>query len=164
MKVTLIPALSFDFVNNLFQYYIYDMSEFTGWAPYANGTFKVVDSLTMLSDYWHKADHFPYLIMVGEEVAGFSLIRKYPQRDDTFDMGQFFVLRKFKRQGIGEAAFKLSVQAHPGKWLIRVLPDNLGAKAFWDKCIESVADTEVRRVEESYRELKMDFLYFKVAV
>ncbi len=164
MKVTLVPALSFDFVNNLFQYYIYDMSEYTGWAPFTNGTFAVVDSVTMLSDYWHKAGHYPYLIMAGEEVAGFSLIRNYPQLVNTYDMGQFFVLRKFKRQGIGEAAFKLSVQAHPGKWLVRVLGDNLAAKSFWNRVISEVANGEIRFANEVYKQLEMQFIYFEVAV
>ncbi len=164
MKVTLVPALSFDFVNNLFQYYIYDMSEYTGWAPFTNGTFAVVDSVTMLSDYWHKAGHYPYLIMAGEEVAGFSLIRNYPQLVNTYDMGQFFVLRKFKRQGIGEAAFKLSVQAHPGKWLVRVLGDNIAAKSFWNRVIAEVAKGEIRFANEIYKQREMQFIYFEVAV
>ncbi|MCJ8297517.1 MAG: GNAT family N-acetyltransferase [Pseudomonadales bacterium] len=162
IQVTLVPATSFDYVKNLFQYYIYDMSEFTGWSPYANGTFNVEDSVSSLSDYWNKPDHFAYLIMVGEEVAGFSLIRIYPQRVNTFDMGQFFVLRKFKRQGIGQSAFKLSVQAHPGKWQIRILADNLGAKAFWNKAITEVATSEILRAVEIYKNNKMDFLYFEV--
>ena len=101
----------------------------------------------------------PWLLFSGG-VAGFSLIRKYPGDDECFDMGQFFVLRKFKRTGIGEQAFRLSVSKHPGKWIIRVLPNNIGAKKFWLKVIKSVANTEVVKKTELYKTTEMEFIRF----
>ena len=162
MKVSLVPAEKYEYVKNLFQYYIYDMSEYTGWPPYENGTFDVSDSVTGLSDYWNKPNHFPYLIMVDDEVAGFSLVRKYPDNDDYFDIGQFFILRKFKRKGVGEKAFKLSVSRHSGKWITRVLPNNLGAKKFWLKVINSIATTEIEVKTELYKSTEMEFIRYCV--
>ena len=162
MNVTLVPAEKYEYVQNLFQYYIYDMSEYTGWPPYENGTFEVDDSVTGLSDYWNKPNHFPYLIKVGEEIAGFSLVRKYPEDDEYFDMGQFFVLRKFKRKGVGEQAFKLSVEKHPGNWITRVLPNNIGAKKFWLKVINSISYSEVVVNTELYKTTEMEFIRYRV--
>lgn len=162
MNVTLVPAEDYEYVKNLFQYYIYDMSEYTGWPPYDNGTFDVADSVTGLSDYWNKPNHYPYLIQVDGEIAGFSLVRKYPEESDCFDMGQFFVLRKFKRKGIGEQAFKLSVSKHPGRWITRVLPNNLGAKAFWLKVINAIAVTDVVVETERYKTTEMEFIRYRV--
>lgn len=161
MNVSLVPAEKYEYVKNLFQYYIYDMSEYTGWSPYENGTFEVSDLVTGLSDYWHKPNHYPYLIMVGDQVAGFSLVRRYPGSDDYFDMGQFFVLRKFKRKGVGEQAFKQTVARHSGKWVTRVLPNNLGAKKFWLNVIISIATSEVEVKTELYKETEMDFIRYR---
>lgn len=162
MKVSLAHATDYEYVRNLFQYYIYDMSEYTGWAPYKDGTYNVSDSITGLSDYWNKPNHFPYLIMADNDVAGFSLVRKYPYSDDEFDMGQFFVLRKFKRKGIGKQAFRLSVSKHPGNWITRVLPNNLGAMKFWLTVIDSVATTEVRVDTDTYKSHEMKFIRYGV--
>jgi predicted acetyltransferase len=163
MNITLEPAVSYEHVNNLFQYYIYDMSEFMGWPPNDDGTFQVDDSVTGLKDYWQKPEHYPYLIKVDGEAAGFSLARKFPNESETFDMGQFFVLRKFKRKKVGESAFRLTAQKHPGQWLVRVLPDNLAAQGFWKKVVHQVADGAVVSKTENYKNNRMDFLRFNVA-
>ena len=69
MTVTLEKAESYDLVRNLFQYYIYDMSEYMGWPPGDSGTFSVDDSVSGLSDYWNQPEHYPYLITVENEVG-----------------------------------------------------------------------------------------------
>lgn len=163
MNVSLKLTDNYEYVMNLFQYYSYDMSEFMGWPPYENGTFIVDDFVTGLSDYWNKPEHFPYLIMVDDEVAGFSLVRKFPDNSGEFDMGQFFVLRKYKRKGIGEMAFKLTVQNHPGKWLTRVLPNNLGAKKFWGKAIDKVSIGNILITNELYKNNLMEFMRYSVS-
>ncbi|MBU2705250.1 hypothetical protein KCM76_04620 [Zooshikella marina] len=163
MKITLQHAKKYEFIKNLFQYYIYDMSEYTGWPPYENGTFNVDDSISGLSDYWKKPEHYPYLIMVDKEVAGFSLVRKYPMSDSFYDMGQFFILRKFKHKGIGKKAFQLSVSRHPGAWITRVLPDNEGAKIFWLKAVKSVATGNISISTELYKSIQMEFIRFHVS-
>jgi len=94
MEVTLKPAEFHEYVLNLLQHYIYYMSEFMAWPSYENAAFNVDDSVTGLSGHWKKADHFPYCIFVDNEMAGFSLVRVYPAESGTFDIGQFFVLRK----------------------------------------------------------------------
>ncbi|MEP4545580.1 MAG: GNAT family N-acetyltransferase [Saccharospirillum sp.] len=162
MNITLVPAESFEYVKNLFQYYIYDMTEYTGWPPHSDGTFEVHDSVTGLSDYWTKPNHFPYLIKVDGEIAGFSLVRKYPEDEECFDMGQFFVLRKYKRKGIGEQAFKISASKHPGRWITRVHPSNTGAKEFWLKAIKAIASTKIVIETELYKTTEMEFIRYGV--
>ena len=77
-------------------------------------------------------------------------------------MGQFFVLRKYKQKGVGEKAFELTVQNHPGSWLTRVLPDNTGAKVFWDKVINKLTSGKVTITRELYRSNEMDFMRYTV--
>ena len=63
--------------------------------------------------------------MCDGEIAGFSLLRRYPLDKSSFDIGQFFVLSKFKNKGVGRKAFELSVSGFPGKWVVRVLQENV---------------------------------------
>ena len=149
-------------ITNLFQYYIYDMSEYTGFSPNLEGTYAVADSISKLSDYWTRTEHYPYLILVDGEIAGFSLVRRYPLNPEYFDVGQFFVLRKFKRMGVGKRAFKLSVSKHPGKWITRVLLDNKGAFDFWKKVISEVSNDCYIINEEKYFDKDMNFIYYSI--
>lgn len=149
-------------IENLFQYYIYDMSEYAGFSPNPDGTYSVPDSVTGLSNYWKLPNHFPYYIYANGELAGFSLIRNYPGREKFFDIGQFYVLRKFKGQGVGKKAFELSVKKHPGEWITRVLPNNTGAFKFWTKAINSISETSSQIVRELYNNKEMDFFYYSV--
>ena len=78
MSISLVHAEHCQYVENLFQYYLYDMSEYMGWPPDKDGTYKIVKSLTDLAEYWSKPEHYPYLIMVDNEVAGFFFGQKIP--------------------------------------------------------------------------------------
>lgn len=161
MKIELVKAESPEIIMNLFQYYIYDMSEYTKFKPNVDGTFTVDETVVKLTDYWTFQDHYPYLIMVDDEIAGFSLIRKFPFDKDYFDIGQFFVLRKFKNKGIGRKAFELSVRKHPGKWMTRVLPNNTGAYKFWEKVIMEISTEPPEIKKDLYMNKKMIYFYYK---
>ncbi|WP_321969340.1 GNAT family N-acetyltransferase [Photobacterium angustum] len=96
-----IEAESRHILENMFPYYVYDMSEFMGWSPNAEGVYAF--KAESLNSYWSNADHTPYFIYADQELAGFVLVRKYPTNQNVFDIEQFFVLRKFKGQGVGKA-------------------------------------------------------------
>ena len=162
MHIELIKAEAPAVVETLFQYYLYDMSEYTGWNPDANGSYGVSPQVTQLYDYWRKDDHHPLLIKVDGELAGFSLLRRYPFDPDYYDIGQFFVLRKYKRQGVGATAFGKSVSKFPGKWLTRVLPENTGALAFWQTVISAVAAEPLTVSTENYGDKVMKFIRYTV--
>ena len=82
-------------LENLFCYYVYDMSEYMKWNPAEDGTFGGYD-VSKFDPYWIRDDHVPYFIKVDNQLAGFVLIRRYPSDFTRYDVAQFFVLRKFK--------------------------------------------------------------------
>lgn len=49
MKIELSIAESSEVIMNLFQYYIYDMSEYTKFSPNIDGTFTVDESIVQLN-------------------------------------------------------------------------------------------------------------------
>jgi len=162
MKIELVLAESPEIIMNLFQYYIYDMSEYTKFDPNPNGTFVVDESVVQLNVYWNSPEHYPYLILVEGNIAGFSMIRRFPFNKAYFDIGQFFVLRKYKNLGVGREVFKRSVHKHPGKWLTRVLQNNDGAYKFWKKVISEIA-TDLPDVRtERYMDKEMVYFYYNI--
>ncbi|MGF1908301.1 GNAT family N-acetyltransferase [Vibrio kasasachensis] len=145
-------------LDNLFPYYVYDMSEFMGWDPDADGcyTFKVES----LDPYWQAHDHTPYFIYWRDQLAGFVLVRKYPTKQAIFDVEQFFVLRKFKGKGVGRNAFLQVVDRHPGCWQVRVLKENSGALAFWQSAVSDIVGDDFKIELDNDVDLEMHFIRF----
>lgn len=127
------------FIENLIPYYIYDMSEYMGWDPNSEGKYGGCDELL---ECWDNPGHFPYLIREEGKVAGFAMVRPCPEDSSQNDIEEFFILRKFKGQGIGRSSACLLFDRHPGPWLIRVLDENKGARAFWTKVISAYTRNE----------------------
>jgi predicted acetyltransferase len=88
-----------------------------------------------LNRYWKDSDCWPYLFLVEGKLAGFALVdRRVRIPGDDFWMDQFFVLKKYRRQGIGNAAASAVLDTHPGYWQVGQMPANLAAQAFW-RCL-----------------------------
>ena len=149
-------------VENLFHYYMYDMSEIMGWKINPEGRYDV--NLSLLDEYFDSPDNHPYLILCDDEIAGFSLLRRYPSEMSVHDIGQFFVLRKFKGKGVGRQAFRLSTSLFPGKWLTRVLDENKSALIFWVKVIDEITNGSYSLATEIDVDLPMNFIRYEVGV
>jgi predicted acetyltransferase len=52
-------------------------------------------------------------------------------------MAEFFVLRRYRRRGIGTRLTHLAFNRFPGAWQVRVMDSNAAAVRFWRKAIES---------------------------
>ena len=160
MRITLhpIPANQRVILENLFTYYVYDMSEFMGWDPNELGCYTF--NAQTLDPYWQDADYFPYFIYVDEKIAGFALVRYYPCDRSKLDVEQFFVLRRYKGHGIGKKALAQVVKLHPGEWQIRVLKENTLALRFWMAAVHAVVGDEFALTSEIDIDLEMDFIRF----
>lgn len=145
-------------LEHMFQFYLYDMSEFAGWPISTNGMYAYPDDL--LAQYWENADHHPYFILTDDEVAGFCLVRPSPIDHRIWDVGQFFVLRKFRGKGVGRLAFSLSLRGRSGQWQVRVLPENLSAYQFWRTAIGRLTDGAFSEIEKEYSGQTMTYFSF----
>lgn len=50
---------------------------------------------------------------------------------------EFFVLRKYRRHGVGQYAAQAILSAHPGRWEIKVIQENPAAFRFWQNIIKA---------------------------
>ncbi|MBM3071904.1 GNAT family N-acetyltransferase [Enterobacter sp. RHBSTW-00994] len=147
-------------IENLFRYYVYDLAEYGKWRCGQDGQYLFNSSL--LDPHWSRDDHWPYLIYDEDELAGFCLLRRYPFDVRTYDVDQFFVLRKFKGMGVGKEAFRLAVTERPGYWQTRVMLENTAALRFWRSAIASVSGGEFREVIRKDDDLDMHFITYQI--
>lgn len=131
-QITLVPASPSQkpVIANLIQLYLHDMTEFMPFPVGADGLFQY----DFLDRFWR----FPYLIMAGDEIAGFALVIDECPLTATapcWFMAEFFILKAYRGCGVGRAALHLALTAHPGRWHIGIPHANRAAQAFWHKAL-----------------------------
>jgi predicted acetyltransferase len=117
---------------NLLELYIHDLSAaFPNVDLGRDGRF----GYPQLPLYWSEPDRrFAFLIRCDGRVAGFVLATRgvrTPEDPDAFDIAEFFVLRKYRRLGVGRQAALLLWNKLPGRWTVRVSEGNTGGVSFW---------------------------------
>jgi predicted acetyltransferase len=116
-------------LRNLFELYIYDYSEYMGWDLDQHGLF----GYRYLDHYWTEPNRYPFLVRADDNLAGFALVSVV---DDRTHMSEFFILRKYRRQGVGEAVARNLFARFPGPWHVDELAQNEAAQRFWRTVID----------------------------
>jgi predicted acetyltransferase len=114
---------------NLLELYIHDFSQFVPTDIAEDGRF----GYHKLPLYWSDPRRYPFLARLDGSWAGFALVQKI--ENDICDMAEFFVLRRYRRTGLGaELASRIWLR-FPGPWQIRVRAANRPAQPFWESTI-----------------------------
>ena len=131
-------------IRNLVRYYVYDFSEHMGWPCSADGKFGGCDDLPR---YWKHKGNAPFLIRSGRELVGFVLVDGNPKRAGIdHRIGEFFVLRKFRRRGIGQRIACEVFDRFPGRWMVEQLKENTPAVRFWRAVIRRYTRGKFRQM------------------
>jgi predicted acetyltransferase len=115
-------------LRNLFQYYCHDMSQWFELDTGADGRYSY-DTASV----WAKGCD-AYLAQVDGSIAGFALIGsggEWLGDIGAHDVQEFFIMRRFRRRGIGRSLATFLWNEFPGDWLVRVLEANTSAINFW---------------------------------
>jgi predicted acetyltransferase len=121
-------------LRNLFEHYIHDMAEWFDIDTEADGSYSYDTSLI-----WERG-YDAYLARVGDSIAGFALIgsaAEWLSEAGAHDVHEFFVIRRFRRGGLGQRMATMLWDEHPGAWLVRALEANTPAVGFWRTAISS---------------------------
>lgn len=122
-------------LSNLLELYLHDLSEIFPVEVGPDGRF----GYDWLSLYWSQPERrFAFLIRVGTRAAGFALVtRGSPATDDPedLDVAEFFVLRGYRRSGVGRRAAFLLWDRLPGSWVVRVSEANRAGLPFWQSTV-----------------------------
>ena len=117
-------------LHRLMQLYLYDASDFTGDDPNQEGVF----SYRYFEEYWREPDRFPFLIYCDGNLAGFLLVNTYTvvlEQGAGMSIAEFFVMRKYRRQGVGKQAAFCTFDRFPGPWEVREHDKNYAGQEFW---------------------------------
>jgi predicted acetyltransferase len=117
----------------LLQLYLYDFSEFDAADPDNTGCYPY----DYFERYWDEPGRFPFFMRVDGRLAGFALVRQFetPDYGKVTDLAEFFVMKKYRRQGVGrQAAFQI-FDRFPGLWQVEQIEANTPAQVFWRKVI-----------------------------
>jgi predicted acetyltransferase len=120
---------------NLLEFYIHDLSAVFPVELGVEGRFGY-DGLPL---YWSQPDtRCAFLFRVNSRIAGFALVTRGSAATTDphdLDLAEFFVLRSYRRSGIGRIAASLLFDHLPGHWVVRVSEANSAAVPFWESTI-----------------------------
>lgn len=137
MNIQLIKASGDDkqIISNLMQLYMYDFSEYIRSDVQANGLFSDYPDL---DSYWKEENRFPYIVKKNEKHIGFVFVRIINTGEEYyFSIAEFFVMRKYRREGVGRIVAEKIFDLHKGQWEVYQMEANKPAQSFWRKVIQA---------------------------
>ena len=129
-------------LGNLLELYEYDSSEFSGSEANEHGLY----GYKYLDHYWAETGRHAFLIRVSGRIAGFVLVRDSSNTGDTHSVSEFFVMRKYRRRGIGKIVAHRIFDMFPGRWHVAQEEANPSAQAFWRRVISEYTDGHFREI------------------
>ena len=148
-----VAASERDVLWRYLQFYIYEMSQFTGARP-IDGVF----TYGRFDAYWGNEERWAFWAQQAGDKAGFALVR-LDASDGRREIAEFFIVNRWRRRGVGSAFARLLFSRFPGLWKLHQLADNTTAIAFWHRVLDGfVAYTEaplayadgLRRIEQRF--------------
>lgn len=151
MEVVIMKAALSDrtLIENLLQLYVYDFTEYTDASIGETGLYQIMSDF---ESYWSD-DHSQqaYVIKANDDIAGFVMTKEKDETQSDHVLSHFFILRKFRRMGVGRKAATSLFNGTKGAWELYQLESNIPAQKFWDQIIEEVSYGEVKTKTENGR-------------
>jgi predicted acetyltransferase len=131
VTLSAVSRLDGPLLGNLLELYTHDMSAVFDVILGPDGRFGYPHLESYLSGV---GDRFAFLIRYRKAVAGFALVTRgspVAEEPDVLDLAEYFVLRRFRRVGLGSAAAGLLWDRLPAVWTVRAAVVHSDAVAFW---------------------------------
>lgn len=119
-----------DIIRNLYQYYAYESSDWEQEDVEVDGRFYIHEE--HLVRYWQEPSWSANLILVDGYIAGFLLVERSELAGlDALELADLFVLKKYRRMGVGSAVATQVLSSGNDAWLVRFYRQDEAAQAFW---------------------------------
>ena len=118
-------------LSRMLELYNHDLSEFWPHDLDMHGEYGYE-----LDRYWSEKEHFPFVVLVAGKFAGFALVNNAVKVGTSGRwMDQFFILKKYRRAGVGRAVARRVFAEIPGPWEVGQILVNYPAQSFWRNVI-----------------------------
>lgn len=118
-----------ELIRNLYQFYAYESSDWEAEDVEVDGRFYINEE--HLARYWQSPGWGAHLILVDGFIAGFVLIERSELVGlEATELADLFILKRYRRQGIGKAVAQQLLCSGAGDWLLRCYAMDPPAVAF----------------------------------
>jgi predicted acetyltransferase len=122
-------------LERLAQLYMYDFTEHAHGDVTDDGVFPYID----FDEFFTRDVKHGFFIRADGKLGGFALVYRgeafRDPNEQVWWMDEFFVMRKYRRHGVGERVATQLFEKFGGAWEVGQVPTNIGAQAFWRKVI-----------------------------
>ena len=130
LEVTAAEYADKPLIRRMLELYYYDMSAIEGMDLREHGEY----GYRYLDNYWNEEGRYPFIVWVDGTLAGFVLVCPYKlMQEADWSIGEFCILRKYQRKGIGLRVALDILDRFPGVCEIRTQRNNQRAIAFWHR-------------------------------
>ena len=135
-------------IRNLYQFYAYESSDWELEDVEADGRFYVHDPYLAL--YWQRPGWSAQLILLDGFIAGFLLLERSEIAGvDAQEFADLFLLKKYRRQGIGRALVEHVILASQQPWVISFYPQDPLAVPFWQNMLRELPWRSVQQLADA---------------
>jgi predicted acetyltransferase len=134
ISVELVKKEEKETLRNLLEKWDYEFSQYDDRDVNNLGLY----SYDYFENCWTEENRFPFFIKVDNKLAGFIIIykgRQIKNINSDYSIDDFFVMYKYRKQGIGKYVVKYILNKYKGKWQFKYHPKNEISKIFWNKII-----------------------------
>lgn len=130
IEIQEVPREDKSVLRALMELYLYDYSEFSGADVTEHGTYP---GYPYLDHYWTEERRHPFFVRVDAKLAGFVLVRSEltGTGEPSSALAEFFIMRKYRRQSVGQQVATLIFDRFPGEWSVSHEDINPAAGQFW---------------------------------
>lgn len=130
-------AIDAELIRNLYQYYAYESSDWEQEDVEADGRFYIHDE--HLARYWQDPQWSANLLLVDGCIAGFLLIEGSELPGiDALELADLFILKRYRRKGIGRAIATQVLCSGEANWLVRFYDQDEVSQAFWRTVLDNL--------------------------
>lgn len=130
-------------LRRLLELYLYDFSPFDGCDVDEHGTF----GYPYLDHYWTEAGRHPFFVRVDGKLAGLALVRQIDDDPPCTEMAEFFIMRKYRGQGVGRQTATALFDRFPGRWRVGQETGNAPSQAFWRDVIGRYTNGQFEEIQ-----------------
>lgn len=144
-------------LENLWNLYLHDFTDYLDEEVDEQGRYAFDYDMRR---YFNAPGFWPYVPRVAGRIAGFALVssRIYQRRGEGRQVDEFFILRRYRRKGIGRSVAFQMYDTYRGYWETAAIGPNVPAQHFWRRVIGDYTDGRFEEVP--VRGQDMDILVF----